>query len=136
MFGGHIQYFEMTIESLIGIVSGSIAIVTAAYALYQRFKKQPLTKLMNQLVDKNLTNEQHRKILRMMNRRLVGYSIKNGYIQGFVLNDRGKEAVFADICDRNNIEPTEEICKKFLNADMKKIRADYHSKRNQGNMNV
>ena len=91
---------------------------------------------MNQLVDKNLTNEQHRKILRMMNRRLVGYSIKNGYIQGFVLNDRGKEAVFADICDRNNIEPTEEICKKFLNADMKKIRADYHSKRNQGNMNV
>ena len=129
MFGGHIQYFEMTIESLIGIVSGSIAIVTAAYALCQRFKKQSLTELMNQLVDKKSTKEQHQKILRKMNRRLVGYSIKSDYIQDFVLNDRGKEAVFMDICENNNIEPTEEICKKFLNADMKKFRADYHSKR-------
>ena len=84
---------------------------------------------MNQLVDKKSTKEQHQKILRKMNRRLVGYSIKSDYIQDFVLNDRGKEAVFMDICENNNIEPTEEICKKFLNADMKKFRADYHSKR-------
>ncbi len=62
------------------------------------------------------------------------YSIKDEYIQNFVLNDRGKETLFADICESNNIEPTEDICKKFLNADMKKIRADYYNKRNNGNL--
>ena len=63
-----------------------------------------------------------------MNRRL-NFKIKNEYIQKFVLNDRGKEAVFADICESNDIEPTEDICKKLLNADMKKFRAAYNSKR-------
>ena len=119
----------MTIESLIGIISGVITIGLAIPMACNYVKKQPLTELMNQLVDKKLTNEQHRKTLKKMNRRLVGYSIKSDYIQQFVLNDRGKEAVFMDICENNEIEPTEEICKKFLNADMKKFRADYHSKR-------
>ena len=63
-----------------------------------------------------------------MNKRL-NFKIKNEYIQKFVLNDRGKEAVFADICESNDIEPTEDICKKLLNADMKKFRAAYNSKR-------
>lgn len=119
----------MTIESIIGIISGVITIGLAIPMAYGYVKKQPLTELMNQLVDKKMTNEQHRKTLKKMNRRLVGYSIKSDYIQQFVLNDRGKEAVFMDICENNDIEPTEEICKKFLNADMKKFRADYHSKR-------
>ena len=119
----------MTIESIIGIISGVITIGLAIHMAYGYVKKQPLTELMNQLVDRKMTNEQHRKILKKMNRELVGYSIKSDYIQQFVLNDRGKEAVFMDICESNEIEPTEEICKKFLNADMKKFRADYHSKR-------
>lgn len=119
----------MTIESLIGIISGVITIGLAIPTGYGWMKKQPLTELMDQLVDKKLTNEQHRKTLKKMNRRLVGYSIKKDYIQQFVLNDRGKEAVFMDICEKNDIEPTEEICKKFLNVDMKKFRTDYHSKR-------
>ena len=121
----------MTIESFIGIISGVITIGLAVPVIHDYVKKQPLTELMNQLVDKKLTNEQHRKTLKKMNRRLLGYSIKNDYIQKFVLNDRGKEAVFMDICDSNDIEPTEEICKKFLNADMKKFRADYNAKRKQ-----
>ena len=120
----------MTIESLIGIISGVVTIGLAVPVIHGYVKKQPLTELMNKLVDKKLTNEQHRKTLKKMNRRLVGYSIKNDYIQEFVLNDRGKEAVFMDICESNEIEPTEEICKKFLNADMKKFRSSYYSKRN------
>jgi agmatine/peptidylarginine deiminase len=118
----------MSIESVIGIASGLITIGTTLGIWYDRKKKQPLTNLMNQLVDKKLSTEQHRKILQKMNRQLGG-KIKPDYIHGFVLNDRGKEAVFMDICKSNNIEPTEDICKKFLNADMKKFRATYNSKR-------
>lgn len=124
----------MTIESIIGITSGLIAIGGAVISVYHYYKKQPLTELLNQLADKSLSKEQHQKILRKMNRRLGKYSIKDEYIQNFVLNDRGKETLFADICESNNIEPTEDICKKFLNADMKKIRADYYNKRNNGNL--
>lgn len=119
----------MCIESVIGIIAGLIAIGGAVISLYKKLKKRPLTELMNQLVAKKLSSKQHRTILRKMSIQLGG-KIKNEYIQKFVLNDRGKEAVFMDICESNEIEPTEEICKKFMNADMKKFRADYNSRRN------
>lgn len=54
----------MTIESTIGIISSLLAIGTTVLALYKRFKKQPLTELMNQLVDKRLTSKEHQKILK------------------------------------------------------------------------
>ena len=46
-----------------------------------------------------------------MNRRLGGFKIKDDYIQKFALKDRGKEAVFLDICigipySVTNDEPT------------------------------
>ena len=41
-----------------------------------------------------------------------------------------------DICESNGIEPTEEICKRFMNADMKKFRADYDNKRNNATPSV
>ena len=119
----------MSIESVIGIIAGLIAIGGAVISLYKKLKKRPLTELMNQLVAKKLSSKQHRTILRKMSIQLGG-KIKNEYIQKFVLNDRGKEAVFMDICESNEIEPTEEICKNFMNADMKKFRADYNSRRN------
>jgi len=98
-------------------------------SLYKKLKKRSLTELMNQLVDKTLSNKQHQRILRKMNRQL-GFKIKEEYIQKFVLNDRGKETVFMDICDSNDIEPKEDVCRRFLNGDMKKFRANYYSKRN------
>ena len=116
----------MTIESIIGIISGVVTIGLAVPVVYGYVKQQPLTELMNQLVDKKLTNEQHRKTLRKMNRRLMKYRIKNDYIQNFVLNDRGKETVFMDICESNDIEPTKEICKKFLGNDSPSIRTKYY----------
>ena len=119
----------MTIESIIGIAAGLIAIGGAVVSLYKKLKKRSLTELMNQLVDKTLSNKQHQRILRKMNRQL-GFKIKEEYIQKFVLNDRGKETVFMDICDSNDIEPKEDVCKRFLNVDMKKFRANYYSKRN------
>ena len=125
----------MSIESVIGIIAGLIAIGGAVISLYKKLKKRPLTDLMNQLVDKKLSSKQHRTILRKMSIQLGG-KIKNEYIHKFVLNDRGKETVFMDICESNEIEPTEEICKKFMNADMKKFRADYNSRRNNATTTV
>lgn len=125
----------MSIESVIGIIAGLIAIGGAIISLYKELKKRPLTELMNQIVDKKLSSKQHRTILRKMSIQLGG-KIKNEYIQKFVLNDRGKEAVFMDICESNGIEPTEEICKRFMNADMKKFRADYNNKRNNATPSV
>lgn len=125
----------MNIESTIGIIAGLIAIGGVIISLYKKLQKRPLTELMNQLVDKKLSSKQHRTILRKMSIQLGG-KIKNEYIQKFVLNDRRKEAVFMDICESNEIEPTEEICKKFMNADMKKFRADYNSRRNNATPHV
>ena len=125
----------MSIESVIGIIAGLIAIGGAVISLYKKLKKRPLTDLMNQLVDKKLSSKQHRTILHKMSIQLGG-KIKNEYIQQFLLKDRGKEAVFMDICESNEIEPTEEICKKFMNADMKKFRADYNSRRNNATPSV
>ena len=51
--------------------------------------------------------------------------MKKDYIQNFVLNDRGKEAVFMDMCDKNDIEPTKEFCQKLLGSDSRKAREYY-----------
>lgn len=115
----------MSVESIIGIVSGLITIGLFVPAVYNFIKKQSLAELMKRLVNKELSSEQHRKILRKMNRKLIGCHIKEDYIQGFVLNNRGKEAIFMDICEKNGIEPTKEICVKFLGSDMPKFRANF-----------
>lgn len=121
----------MTIESVIGIISGLIAIGGLVLGVYQRFKKQSLKDLMNQLANKDLTREKHKKILKKMNRRLVGYRIKDDYIESFVLNNRGRETLFMDICESNDIEPTKELCVKFMGSDMPKFRTNYYYKRNE-----
>ena len=116
----------MSIESIIGIISGLITIGLFIPVVYNLIKKQSLKELMKRLVKKELSSEQHRKILRKMNGKLLGSHITDDYIQEFVLNDRGKEAVFMDICEKNGIEPTKEICVKFLGSDMPKFRAKYN----------
>lgn len=121
----------MTVESIIGISSGLISIGGFVALLINRYKKQSLSALLIKLVDKSLSTKEHQKVLKRMNRRLVGASIKENYIQGFVLNNRGKEAVFKDICLKNGIEPTSEICNKFLNADMPKFREEYNTLKSQ-----
>ena len=121
----------MTVESIIGVVSGVITIGLAVPVLINYIKKRSLDKLMDALVDSNLSTKQHQKILKKMNRKLIGVQIKEEYIQNFVLNNRRKEAVFKDICLQNDIEPTGDICRKFLKADMRQFREEYHSKKRQ-----
>lgn len=124
----------MTVESIIGISSGLIAICGAIFSLYKRYKKKSLTELMAQLTNKKQTTEEHRKVLKKMN-RLLGFRIKKEYIQNFVLSNKGKENVFFDICKENNIEPTEEICRKLLGYDSPSKRAEYE-KSKQINNNI
>lgn len=99
----------MSIESIIGITSGLLAIGGAILGLYKRFKRKSLTELMNQLVDKKLSTEAHKRILKKMNLYLGGNRIRKEYIENFALNSRGKEAVFKEICLENDIEPDAEI---------------------------
>ncbi len=119
----------MTTESIIGITSGVIAIGTFVFSVWAGFKKLSLADTMNRLVDKNLSTKRHQRILKWMNILLPNHPISPKYIQDFVLNDRGMEAVFKDMCLKNNIEPTKEICMKFLKADMPKFRKEYQSKK-------
>ena len=123
----------MNTESIIGITASIITIVGAIFGIYKLLKRLQLTRLMKDLVDKNLSTKKHRKILKKINRRLGGFKIKDDYIQNFVLNDRGKEAVFMDMCDKNDIEPTKEFCQKLLGSDSRKAREYYNSKRDPNN---
>lgn len=132
----------MKIESIIGIISGLIGIVTALVTIslftYRHFKTIPLKELMTALVDNSLSQKNHQRILRKMNRILLvsGNRIKDDYIQNFYLNDRGKETVFMDICESNNIEPTAELCKRFLDTDLPTFRKRYHAERLKSDENI
>ena len=123
----------MNTESIIGITASIITIVGAIFGIYKLLKRLQLTRLMKDLVDKNFSTKRHRMILRIMNIMLGGFKMKKDYIQNFVLNDRGKEAVFMDMCDKNDIEPTKEFCQKLLGSDSRKAREYYNSKRDPNN---
>ena len=119
----------MTIESIIGITSGLIGIGGFLLAVYKTYEKLSVAKSFERLTNKNFSTKRHRRILKWINFLLIGHPISKKYIQDFVLSDRGKETVFMDICEKNNIEPTKEICVKFLKADMPKFRKEYQSKK-------
>lgn len=117
----------MTIESIIGITSGLIGIGTFAGLQWKKVKKRPVCDLFQQLVDTNLSPKEQKSILRKINKRLGGHQISDEYIQSFDLKNMKREAIFKDICLKNSIYPTSEICRRFLNADMKKFREEYKS---------
>lgn len=117
----------MNAESVIGIISGLIGIGGAIFAGYEILKKKPMTKLMNELADKNTSVTRQHKILSLMDKKLMmyGQSISSKFINEFHSNGRSKLAIFYDICNENDIEPTPEICNLFLGYDEKKFRNDW-----------
>ena len=109
----------MSIESLIGIVSGIIGIVATTCSVInwgiKKRKENPPIELFNQLTNKHLSDADHRKFLEKLNKStLINKRIKKEYIQNFALSKRGKEEVLLDICRSNNIKLTDDICKKLL----------------------
>lgn len=124
----------MSIEPIIGITSGLIAIVGAAIStthyLRKRMKECPTTELFNQLTQKEISDAERRLILTKLNKSsLIGKRIKDDYIQNFALEKRGREAVLFDICDSNDIEPTDDICKALIGACMPSLKKKYQEKR-------
>lgn len=117
---------------IIEILSSIFGVIMGVVFIYQSYKHLSLHGLMTKLVDKSISTKWHRRILWVMNifLRFLGLGIKREYIKTYRLHDRGKIAVFKDLCDKNDIEPTETICKKFLNYDSKEARDYYYSKRN------
>lgn len=120
----------MSIESIIGIVAGIFGIVTGCAWLHgeikQHVKQKTAYSLLKQIVDKNLTDAQRRKILHKLNKnKLVNGRIKESYINNFVLGGKGVEKLFLEICVENGIEPTEDLCKELIDTTGPLLRKQY-----------
>ncbi|MBR4924659.1 MAG: agmatine deiminase family protein [Prevotella sp.] len=118
----------MSTEFIIGTIIGIIGIVPVIIQFVRWIKKKHnLRYLMTKLVDNSLSTKAHRKVLKQMNAMLlpIGKHISSEYINSFVLGKRGKEAVFTDLCLKNDWEPTKELCLMFMNGDYPSIRNKY-----------
>ncbi|MDE7092506.1 MAG: agmatine deiminase family protein [Muribaculaceae bacterium] len=117
----------MNIESSLSIVASLLAIGGAVWGGYKLVKSKPLTTLMTELADKNTSVRRQQNILSLFNKRLFLFnqSISSDYIKNFHSNGRSKLAIFYDICNENNIEPTPEICKLLIGSDEKKFRNEW-----------
>ena len=117
----------MSTEFIIGTIIGLIGIIPVIVQIIKWIKTPKLTELMKKLVDNSLSTKAHRKILQKMNMQLLrsGKHISSEYINSFVLNKRGKEAVFMDLCLQNDWEPTKELCEMFMSVDYPTIRQKY-----------
>ncbi len=115
----------MSIESTLGII-GSIISVAAFIGfkcdLVQRFKKRPINELYEELLDKKLTDKERRKILKRLNKYPeINKRIKDEYIEQFTLGKLGRETLFLDICNKNNIESTPALAKDVVGYNMSSI---------------
>lgn len=122
----------MSTEFIIGTIIGLVGIIPVIIQIVKWAKKPKLSELMKKLVDNSLSTEAHRKILKRMNLMLLrsGKHLSSEYINNFVLNKRGKEAVFTDLCLQNDWEPTKELCEMFMNGDYPSIRKKYLDMKN------
>lgn len=117
----------MSTEFIIGTIIGLIGIIPVIIQVVKWVKKPKLSDLMKKLVDNGLSTKAQRKVLKKMNMILLrsGKHISSEYINNFVLDKRGKEAVFTDLCLQNDWEPTKDLCEMFMNGDYPSIRKKY-----------
>ena len=123
----------MSTEFIIGTIIGLIGIIPFIIQVVKWVKKPKLNELMKRLVDNSLSTKAHRKVLKRMNMILLrsGKHISSEYINSFVLEKRGKEAVFTDLCLKHDWEPTKELCEMFMNGDYPSIRKKYWEMKNE-----
>ena len=124
----------MSIESIIGITSGLIAIIGAIISVIsfmrKKMKENTAPKLFDKLMQKNISDSERRKILIKLNKSsLINNKIKEEYIDNFELENRGPETVLFDICDSNDIEPTDDICKGLIGSCRPSLKKRYQEKR-------
>lgn len=117
----------MSIESALSLIASVLAIGGAIWGGYKWAKSKPLTTLMTELADKNTSVKRQHSILAIIDKRLKfsSHHISSAYIKSFHSNGRSKLAIFYDICNENQIEPTPDICKLFLGYDERKFRNEW-----------
>ena len=122
----------MSTEFIIGTIIGLIGVIPVIIQVVKWVKKPKLSDLMKKLVDNGLSTKAQRKVLKKMNMILLrsGKHISSEYINNFVLDKRGKEAVFTDLCLQNDWEPTKDLCEMFMNGDYPSIRKKYWDMKN------
>lgn len=118
----------MNIEFIIGTLLGVIGIIPIIISVVKWMRKTNLSRLMDKLVSKELSQKERQRVLRSMNRKLLvsGHRLKDEYINNFALGKKGKEAVFEELCLQNHIEPTKEMCRRFMKNDYPSIRERYY----------
>ena len=94
------------------------------------FKKRPAKMIFDQIFNKNITDEQRKDLLKKLNKyKFFNKQIRKDYIQSFALGKRGPEDLLFDICDSNNIEPTDDMSKSALGYISKTLKTRYSEKR-------
>lgn len=125
----------MSLESIIGIIASLVTIATAIGIKFDLididvFNKRPAKELFEQLINKKTTDAKRKKILNELNKYVIfNHKIRNDYIQAFSLGKRGGEDVLYDICDSNDIVPTDDICKSVLGYSRSSLLTKYQEKR-------
>ena len=108
----------MSIESILGIIASLLTIaafVGFQFDLAKYIKKPPMEEVFDDIMNIKKTDKERRKLLKFLNRYSdISNRITDDYIQRFTLGKRGREAVFLDICNSNNIEPTDDLCKQMI----------------------
>ena len=94
------------------------------------FNKRPAKELFEQLISKKTTDAQRKKLIKKLNKcEFFNKQIKKEYIQAFALGKRGPEDLLFDICDSNNIEPTDDMSKNVLGYISSTLKTRYSEKR-------
>lgn len=115
------------IITVIGVLGSLFGIFEGVNFFYNRYRKKPLKELMNELADKNTPIKKQRLILHKIQRILLlsGVIISNEYINAFNSEGRGKIKIFRDLCTKNKIEPTRELCIQMLGSDDSQFRKEW-----------
>jgi agmatine/peptidylarginine deiminase len=125
----------MSLESIIGIIASLVTIATAIGIKFDLidfdvFTKRPAKELFEQLISKKTTDAQRKKLIKKLNKyEFFNKQIKKEYIQAFALGKRGPEDLLFDICDSNNIEPTDDMSKNVLGYISSTLKTRYSEKR-------
>jgi len=124
----------MGIESIIGLTSGIIGIITGVIAFIKwgypwyikKFVKFPYAEIFNEVTRNGSLDEKRRKYLRKLNESpYFKDRIKEEYIRTFELKKRGKEDILLELCESNDIEPTTDICKETLGYNSEPLKNKY-----------
>lgn len=125
----------MSIESVIGIIASLLTIAMAFGIKFEVidvdvFNKRPAKEVFDNLLSKKTTDAKRKKLLKKLNKyEFFNKQIKKEYINSFELKKRGPEELLFDICDKNNIVPTDDMCKSVLGYVREPLKTKYLEKR-------